>query len=158
MIKHSTFCLSNEATKIFAYPLSPMTMFVVSAVVMVLATIGGVPHPIIARPVHAQAEPPLKIVSRLCLCLCGCRVLGANTRQWTVDPYKSIPSPSCGPALRWDPRPTAGHTPPHIVIYSTTLYTSHYDGYLVIPVILSLCGYSIIKEPEWKLASPSHQG
>ena len=33
-----------------------MTMFVVSAVVMVLATIGGVPHPIIARPVHAQAE------------------------------------------------------------------------------------------------------
>ena len=34
-----------------------MTMFVVSAVVMVLATIGGVPHPIIARPVHAAAEP-----------------------------------------------------------------------------------------------------
>ena len=39
-----------------AYPLSPMAMFVVSAMVMVLATIGGVPHPIIARPVHPAAE------------------------------------------------------------------------------------------------------
>ena len=94
-----------------ASPLSPVAMFVVSAVVMVLATIGGVPHPIIARPVHAQAEPH----SQECLCLCGCRVLGPNTRQWTVDPYKSIPSPSCGPALRWDPRLAARHTPPHIV-------------------------------------------